>query len=220
MTRIAILGGPGDGAVVAQAIHDMAAAGHLVALSGFLNDKLSTGTLVHGFPVLGTLTEWRKTNTETRFISALHKVKQMESRSRRILELAIPEDRWISVIHPTARIANDVQIGYGSFLGQYVVVQPGARIGHHVSVRAGANIGHDAVLEDFTYMGPNSTLCGRAILLKGAHLGPNAVVVDHKRVGCYAVVGVCSAVTKNVPDREVCFGLPARKIEKLLSVKT
>jgi sugar O-acyltransferase (sialic acid O-acetyltransferase NeuD family) len=218
MVKIIIIGGHGDGTVVAQAIIDLAVVDHSVTVLGFLNDTLRPGTLVHGFPVLGTLDDWDRTESGTQFISALHKIKQMEVRSRRILELAIPKDRWISVVHPTARIANDVQIGHGSFLAQYVVVQPGARIGHHVSVRAGANIGHDAVAEDFAYMGPNSTLCGRAVLQTGAHLGPNAVVVDGKRVGCYAVVGVCSAVTKNVPDREIYFGTPARKVATLLPV--
>jgi acetyltransferase EpsM len=139
----------------------------------------------------------------------------MESRARLIASLGIPEERWISVIHPTARVARDVEVGAGSFVAAYAVVQPGARIGRHVSIRAGANIGHDAVIEDFAYVGPNATLSGRAILQTGAHLGPNAAVLDQRRVGRYAVVGLCSAVTRDIPDREVWMGVPARRVGSL-----
>jgi acetyltransferase-like isoleucine patch superfamily enzyme len=61
-------------------------------------------------------------------------------------------------------------------------------------------------------MGPNATLSGRARLMEGAHLGPNAAVLDGMTVGRYAVVGLCSAVTKNVDDFAVCIGVPARVV--------
>ena len=57
MTRrpkpVLILGGKGSGAIVAQAIHDLAAAGSEIESSGFLNDSLSVGTEVNGLPVRG-----------------------------------------------------------------------------------------------------------------------------------------------------------------------
>jgi acetyltransferase EpsM len=210
--RIVILGGPGDGVVVAQAIHDLAAAGQDVALAGFLNDALPKGAQVFGAPVLGTLEEWRTLPEDVLFNPALHKVREMPARAARVRGLGIPESRWTSVIHPTACLARGVSIGDGSFIASHVTVQPGARIGRFASLRAGANVGHDAILEDFTYMGPNATLSGRARLQEGAHLGPNAAVLDGMRVGRYAVIGMCSAVTKHVDDFAVCLGVPARPL--------
>jgi acetyltransferase EpsM len=206
------MGGQGDGLVVAQAVRDLAAAGGSVALAGFLDDALVRNTIVAGVPVLGILDEWRALPADFVFYPALHKVKQMPGRSKRIRDLAIPEARWATVVHPTACIASDVKIGHGTFIASYTTLQPGARVGCFASIRAGANVGHDAVVEDFAYMGPNATLSGRAILREGAHLGPNAAVVDGMTVGRFAVVGLCSAVTKNVDDFSVCIGVPARPV--------
>lgn len=207
--RIVILGAAGDGSVVAEAVRDIAEVNADVELLGFLDDGVTTGHIPHGLPVLGGLADWCRMDLDVRFITALHKVKQMARRVQLIEQLGIPPDRWATIIHPTARIARGVPVGPGTFIGQYVVAQPGSSIGAHASVRAGANIGHDASLGNFAYMGPNSTLCGLSILEQAAHLGPNAVVVDGIRVGEYAVVGVASAVTKNVPSRQIVFGMPA-----------
>jgi sugar O-acyltransferase (sialic acid O-acetyltransferase NeuD family) len=215
---IVILGGPGDGVVVAEAVLDMAAGGQPVRLAGFLNDALPVGARVHHAEVLGTLEDWPRLDPATRFIAALHKVKRMEERAQRIASLAIPDERYISVFHPSAVIARDVEVGAGSFFAAHVVVQPGSYVGRHVSVRAGANLGHDSRVEDFCYIGPNATLCGRTVMGAGAHLGPNSVVADGQRVGRYSVVGVCSAVTKTVPDRAVCLGVPARVFATLAPV--
>jgi sugar O-acyltransferase (sialic acid O-acetyltransferase NeuD family) len=211
-TELVILGGPGDGLVMAQTVRDLSAAGRDVHLLGFLNDTLPKGTSLADVPVLGTLEQWRSVPHEALFCMALHKVKQMPERAARVRGLGIPEERWATLVHPAACIADDVRPGGGTFIAAHVTVQPGARIGRFASLRAGANVGHDAVVEDFVYMGPNATLSGRAVLDEGAHLGPNAAVLDGMRVGRYAVVGLCSAVTKNIGDFAICMGVPARVV--------
>jgi sugar O-acyltransferase (sialic acid O-acetyltransferase NeuD family) len=208
---VVILGGPGDGIVVAEAIAQSQAALGL-SLVGFLNDRLLIGETIGGVKVLGPFEAWSELPADVRFLPAIHKVKDMTRRMARIESLRIPDDRWASVVHHTAMIADDVSIGCGSFVGQYVTIQPGARIGRFASLRAGANIGHDAVVHEFAYVGPNAVLCGRASLGVGAHLGPNGVIVDAKVVGDLVVVGAGSVVTKKVADRTVVMGNPAQKV--------
>jgi len=210
-----ILGGGGDGIVAAQAVRDLASAKADIDLIGFLDDSLDKGTLIEGIPVLGVIDAWRELSEEVFFLPALHKVKKMVQRAKRIVALEIPENRWTTLIHPTACVADGIHIGIGSFVASYVTIQPGAHIGNFVSIRAGANIGHHARIHDFGYVGPNATLSGHVSVEKGAHLGPNAVVLDGLNIGRYAVVGIGSAVTKNVSEFTVCMGNPARKITVL-----
>ena len=49
----------------------------------------------------------------------------------------------------------------------------------------------------------------------GAWLGQNAVVMPGVRIGAGAVVGANSVVTKDVPDRTVVAGAPARVLREL-----
>jgi acetyltransferase EpsM len=212
VTRLVILGGPGDGLVVAETVRHAMAAGWPIRLEGFLNDVLRRGEQIQGIPVLGRFEDWPELDDDLMFVPAVQKVRDMPRRVRRIESLGIPGHRWASVRHPQSVVAEDVEIGVGSFIASFVTVQPRARIGPYASLRAGAMVGHDAVLEDHAYVGPNATLCGRSRLKLGAHLGPNAVVLDGKCVGSYAVVGIGAAVTKDVRDYAVVMGNPARRV--------
>jgi len=210
--KVVIMGASGDGLVVAQAIRDIERHDNSMSLVGFLDDAMAEGTLVDELPVMGRLDSWSSLGEELLFYPALHKVKQMFSRKNIVERLAVPDRRWATVIHPTATIADDAQIGFASFIASHVTIQPGARIGAFASIRAGANLGHDASMEQFCYVGPNATLSGRARMEDGAHLGPNGVIIDGVTLGQYAVIGAGSVATRNIDAFDICLGNPARKV--------
>lgn len=209
--KIIILGGGhGDGKVAAQIFTD---AGFEIA--GVLNDNLKKGERSGQLLVLGPLEAWSEFDTDLVFFPALHKVKQMQKRSARIIELGIPLNRIVSVIHPTACVPDDLVIGKGTLVGQHVTIQPGAKIGNFVSIRAGANIGHDAAVDDFAYIGPNATMSGFSSLCRGAHMGPNSVLIEFVKAGEFSVIGAGSVATNNIPERQIVLGVPARKLRNL-----
>jgi sugar O-acyltransferase (sialic acid O-acetyltransferase NeuD family) len=213
--NVVILGGHGDGLVVAEAIRVIKSTSGSLNLQGCLNDAMDRGTRIDDISVLGRWDEWRSLPSDVMFVPVIHKVGQMVQRAARMRSLAIPPARLATVIHPAACIAGGVTIGPGCFIASNVTVQPGAKIEACVSIRAGANVGHDAHLHEFAYMGANSTLCGRAVLREGAHLGPNSAVLEDRIVGRFAVVGLCSAVLKNVDDFSTVIGNPARTLSAL-----
>jgi sugar O-acyltransferase (sialic acid O-acetyltransferase NeuD family) len=216
MTKpVVILGGGGDGRVAAQLISHIFQADNSLQVAGFLDDRLEKGSRINDAKVLDGLEGWSKLPLDILFFPALHKVKQMVQRAKRIHSLGIPKDRWATLCHPTACIADNVRIGVGSMIGSHVTIQPNAAIGRFVSIRAGASLGHDAIVEDFAYIGPNVSVSGNVHIEQGAHIGPNASIIDACTVGSYSVVGLGSAVTKNVGQRALCMGNPARKIRTL-----
>jgi acetyltransferase EpsM len=210
--RLVILGGPGDGLVIAEAAMRASAAGAPYTLFGFLNDAIAKGEQIYGLPVLGRFEDWRQCSDDVVFCPAAQKVRDMPRRARRIEELGIPPSRWATVQHPISVVARDVSLGVGCFVASFVTVQPGGRIGDFASLRSGASVGHHATIDEHAYVGPNATMCGRTHLMRGAHLGPNAVILDHMTVGRYAVIGIGATVTKNVRDFAVMMGNPARRV--------
>ena len=213
-TQFVILGAGGDALVVAEAVRQAAEAGQPVSLAGYLDDTLA-GTEMDGLPVFGTLDEWATLDTAIRFIPAIQKVRDMPRRATRLEELSIPLARWAQIIHPRAVVARNVRIGAGVYIAACATVQPGCIIGDFATLRGGAALGHDATVENHGYVGPNATLCGKTIVCEGAHLGPNAVVLDSKQVGRFSVVGIGSAVTKDVAEFTVVMGNPARRIGRV-----
>ena len=210
--RLVILGGPGDGTVVAQAARLAASAGAPYVVHGFLNDAVPKGETIEALPVLGRLEDWRGLEGDIVFCPAIQKVREMPRRVQRLEELEIPRQRWLTVTHPTSTIATSASVGIGCFIASFVTMQPGSCLGDFATIRAGASIGHHAVIEAHGYVGSNATMCGHTRLMRGAHLAPNAVILDYKRVGCFAVVGIGAAVTKDVRDFAVVMGNPAKRV--------
>lgn len=210
MQDIVVLGGPGDGLVVAEAIRSLTMAGAAVRCAGFLNDTLPPGEMLHGSPVLGKLEDWASAPAGCLFIPAIQKVKDMRKRVARIESLGIPRERWATVIHPTAFVSSDARIGVGVYIASNASVQPECSIGDFASLRSGAMLGHHCSVGDHGYVGPNAVMCGGSKLGVGAHLGPGAVLLETKHLGDFSVAGINAAVTKDVPDGRVVFGNPAK----------
>ena len=181
--RIAIIGGSGNGLVIAQVVEDMAKAGHNIEVAGFLNDHEPIGSSIGGYKVIGRPKEWDALGPEVQIVFALLTVGKMEERSELLSVLAVPDARLATLVHPTAVVSSSVSVGKGTVICSHVTCQPGCSIGSNSIVRAGANLGHDAKVSDFVDIGPNCTLCGYSNVAKGVHVAPNSVVRDGVSVG-------------------------------------
>jgi sugar O-acyltransferase (sialic acid O-acetyltransferase NeuD family) len=215
MREIAVFGGPGAGAMVVQSLQRLGVAGKGVAVSGLLNDQLAVGTAVAGTPVLGAFDSWRALSAGTAFIAPLHKAKAMQSRAARILSLQIPSERWAKVIDPNALVAGDAEVGDGSYLAPFALVDAGARVGRHAGLWPAAQIGHDCVTDDFVFAGRGAIVCGRCTIGVGCYIGAGAVVSDGLKLGRFCVVGAGAVVVRDVPDHALVAGRPARVIGRL-----
>ena len=209
--EVVILGGHGDGLVAANIIADLNAKGLDIRLSGYLNDHAERGDTIAGYPVLGKTADWHHLPASTSFHCCLLSVGKMAERSALIEGFAIPDERLISLIHPTACLADGVSIGVGSLVAAYAIFQPGTKTGRYCSIRGGANLGHDSEMSDFSYVGPNATLCGYASLGRGAYVGPNAVVRDRTGLGDFAVLAAGSVAYRDLPANSTWIGNPAKR---------
>jgi acetyltransferase EpsM len=209
---IAIFGGPGAGAIVAESVRALAAAGAAVRLLGFLNDALPQGSVVSGAPVLGPFASWRELPPDTLFLAPLQKAKAMEERRRIVDGLKIPADRWATIVDPRSAVATDAVVGPGCFVGPFASVGPATQLGANSVVRNGGHVSHDCVLGAFVFVGVNAVVSGFGSLDDGAYVGPGAIVRERVRLGRYAVVGAGSVVRRDVVPGEVVAGSPARRI--------
>ncbi|GGE33135.1 hypothetical protein GCM10007421_03650 [Halopseudomonas oceani] len=211
MKRVVILGGNGDGLVAAEVIRDLALAGEAVELYGFLNDHQDVGSFIEGWPVLGRTSDWQSLDDDVLFHFSLLSVGKMKERSELISSFAIPRERVISLIHPTAKVSSSCEVSAGVLITAYAVLQPGTKVGFGCSIRSGANLGHDVDVGEFCYVGPNATLCGYAKLGSGSYIAPNAVVRDRTEVGDFAVLAAGSVAYKPLPEGSTWIGNPARR---------
>lgn len=107
-----------------------------------------------------------------------------------------------------------VEIGAGTIVREFTAVQQGAdaatRIGAGCWLLSRSYVAHDCVLEDEVTTSAGVSLGGRSRIGRGANLGMNSTVHQRRVVGPGAMVGMSSAVTRNVPPFAKAYGTPAR----------
>ena len=117
----------------------------------------------------------------------------------------------VNAIHPQSMIARSVQLGDGVTIMAGCILNADACLGENVVVNTGSIIEHDCQIGDHAFIGPGVRLGGTVDIGSGAHVGLGAVVRQNIHVGKEAVIGAGAVVVKDVPDKTLVVGVPARR---------
>jgi len=120
----------------------------------------------------------------------------------------------VTVVHPTAWIEDNAQIGEGcQFLAGSLVLAE-AKVGRQCILNTKASADHENVLEDGVELGPGATLCGLVHCGVNAWVCTGATVLPRIRIGADAVVGGGALVRSDVPAGTTVIGVPARPVAR------
>ena len=112
------------------------------------------------------------------------------------------------------RTGNGVSIGHRNVIREYVTVHQGTDrvtvIEDETYLMAYAHVPHDAYIATQATLTNASQLAGHTQVGRSANLGLGTVVHQRSVIGPYAMVGMQSVVTSNLPPATVAFGSPAR----------
>ena len=145
-----------------------------------------------------------------------------------------------AIIHPSAQVASTnignntviwqyvvvlegAVIGDNCTLSAHVFIEEDVVIGNNVTIKSGVHLWNGLRLEDDVFIGPAVTFtndnrprskyykpAGITVICRGASLGANSTIHTDITIGEYAMTGMGSVVTHDVPPHALVYGNPAR----------
>lgn len=121
--------------------------------------------------------------------------------------------KWEIIIHPSAIISTDVEIGEGTVIMAGAIIQPGVKIGKHCIINTGACIDHDCQINDYAHISPNTSLAGGVNVGEGTLIGIGSSIIPNIKIGQWSKIGAGSVVVHDQPDNYTVVGSPAKPIK-------
>ena len=122
-----------------------------------------------------------------------------------------------------AVVLDGAVIGRNCNISSHTFIESDVIIGDNVTIKSGVYVWNGLRLEDDVFVGPavvftnglrprskQYTKEGITIIKKGATLGANTSVLTGVTIGEYAMTGIGSVVTRDIPPYALVYGNPAR----------
>lgn len=213
MKKIIIIGGRGNGTVIASTIEDINMIKKEYEILGFLNDGFNISEKISGYPVLGPVTrETCEKYEDALFIYALISVGKAEERVKKLNDLNLSIEKFPTIIHPTAVVSLSATLKSGVIIMPNVVVGPDVEIGDFTQIYANSLIGHDTKIKDYCFIANSASIGSMVTLEQGAHIGSNASVIEKVTIGQWSLTGLGSVVLKDIEPYSKVVGNPANSI--------
>lgn len=206
--NVVIIGAGGQGKVVGEAL----LASETDRVVGYMDDRYKSLTKKDGiiFAPITSAPMIKDILGPVKFMIAIG-----DNRTRWMMakRLALPDDAYLTYIHPSAIVSPSATFGPGSVVMARTVIQADAVIGRHTIINTGSVIEHDNCLGDFVHISPGAILTGGVTIDAGAHIGAGAAVIPNVKIGEWSVVGAGTVVLDDLPPRCTAVGNPARVLQ-------
>ena len=174
-------------------------------------DKAGAENGNFALPIIGddnAISEYPSDTVE--LVNGLGSVGNMNLRTSIFLRFKKLGYRFRSVIHPSAIIAHDCELGEGVQVFAGAVINTGTKIAADTIVNTGAIVDHECIVGSHVHIAPGCTLSGGIHIGDGTHIGTGTKIIQGISIGNRALVAAGSVVVKNVPDGKKVMGVPAR----------
>ncbi len=126
--------------------------------------------------------------------------------------------RFATYVHESVVVGNDTKLLPGVILLPFVYIAQDVRMGENTLVHAGARIENNCVIGNSCFISSGAFIGAKTIIGNNTFVGPNAAVKDQLVIGDHAIIGMGSNVIKNVEEKCVVAGNPAKKIRDNISM--
>ena len=130
------------------------------------------------------------------------------------LRANFPALTFPAVVHPSASLGKDAQIGAGTVIMAQAVINPCSKVGEFCIINTNASLDHDCTLGDFASLAPGAIIGGDCIIGRKTAIGIGATILHGIHIGEESLIGAAALVNKNIPAYTVAYGAPVKEIRQ------
>jgi sugar O-acyltransferase (sialic acid O-acetyltransferase NeuD family) len=215
-TNVVILGTGGTSLDILDIIHDInrAAGREEYRCVRMLEDNPDAwGREIQGIEVSGPLASAARL-PDCLFVNGIGSPATFWMKEAIIGRTAMPIDRFVTLVHPSASVSRTASLGEGTVILQNVTINSNVRVGKHVVVLPNSVISHHGMIGDYACLATGVCLSGGVAVGMSTYLGSRCAIKENVRIGDRCLVGMGSVVLRDVPENSVVAGCPARFLRR------
>lgn len=214
--KIIIIGAGGHARVIAENLFSNGI-NQKYDLAGFVDPNKPKGeTIIPGYEVIGSddeLPSLIKAHDLYGFVIGVGMIKGGDPLRRKIYEKALKTGlQSVSVVHASAIIAPDVNIGRGSVVMAGVVMNSGVIIGDNTIVNTRACLDHDCHIADHVHIAPGCVLSGAVSVGENSLMGTGSIAIQNVSIGKNTTIGGGGVVTEPIGSDITAVGVPVKAL--------
>jgi len=192
--NVIVIGGGGHAKVVINTLQLMDC-----VIVGILDPKIISGSYVSGVKVLGDDKCIKNYSAEEIVLAnGIGMIPGNNIRWEVQAHYNAEGYDFLSLLHPSAIVAEDVKLNAGVQIMAGVVIQPGVEIGKGTIINTKTSIDHDCVIGDKCHLAPGVTLSGNVEIGTKSFIGVGSTIMQDVTIGTNCVIGACSIVSKDI----------------------
>lgn len=173
----------------------------------FLDDDIGVKKNLD-YPVVGTLQDIDDYSHCDFFIA----IGDATIRRKLFLKLKQKGFSIITLIHPSAIISSNCEIGEGTVLMAATVLTNNCKIGKGCIINTASSVDHDSVIGDFVHISIGARIAGNVFICENTVLGAGSVVINNIRIESKCIIGAGAVVIKDIKKNGTYIGVPAKKL--------
>lgn len=171
-----------------------------------VEDQYHTSNILYGRPVL-PLSTYNFTGKQILIAIAAPEI-------RKRLAQQLDSFHFATLIHPSASIGMNVQIGKGSIICQQVVLTCDIHLGEQCQLNLATTIGHDCTIGDYFTTAPGANISGSCSIGREVYLGTQAAIREKTHITDNVIVGMGGVVVKDINESGIYIGFPVKRTTK------
>lgn len=198
----------------AQIVRDINKQTPTYSIDAILDDNPCLhGTRIDGVQVVGPLDEHVEF-PDAQFVFGIGSVEARLARYGILERLAIPSERYATLIHPTATIYSSASIGHGCIIFPGAVVSCDTTVAEWAQLLTNSNVGVSNYVCEGALVAALVATTADVLLGPFSHVGAGSCVAPSVMIGAGAQIGMGSVVLRDVPNGAFVLGNPATVVRR------